>query len=241
MRQTAWAVMLAVLLGPAVAHAQQNLFNVPSAEITPKGALFFQQQLNVNKLTQTSTTIDYGFGNGYEAGLNIITVPLYDPYLGRAPSTSGQQQPDILLNGLKVFTMSERTRLGIGTQIGETAPLFQSQVQLANFTYSVGAFDLPAERGTIYAGGYFASKAYRGPGEPFGFLLGCDIPVVEKKVHFIADFVSGRSDLSVGVIGFVYYIPNTNWQVSAGAQLAAPRSQNPYGAVFELTYAPRGD
>ena len=190
------------LLGPSIAGAQQNLFNVPSAEITPKGGLFFQQQFNVNKYIQSSTTIDYGLGRGYEVGLNVIGLPLYDPTLGPNPSTVGRQQPDILVNGLKVFTISERARVGVGTQLGETAPLFTSSVQLANFTYGVGAFDLPHERGTLYGGAFYANSAYRGGGHPFGVLIGCDIPLIENKVHFMADYISGVTDLSVAVVGF---------------------------------------
>ena len=240
MRRHAWAALAAVLFGPALAGAQQNLFNVPSADVTPKGALFFQQQFNVNKYIQSSTTIDYGLGRGYEVGLNVVGLPLYDPTLGPHPTTSGRQQPDILANGLKVFTISERARVGLGTQIGETAPLFTSTVQLTNFTYAVGAYELARERGTLFGGAFYSNQAYRGGGKPFGVLVGCDIPVVEDKLHFVADYISGITDLSVAVVGFVYY-PNKHLQFSAGAQLASPGSRNPYGAVFEITYVPGKD
>ncbi len=39
----------ALVLLSSIASAQQNLFNVPSGIITPKGELFFQQQFNVGK------------------------------------------------------------------------------------------------------------------------------------------------------------------------------------------------
>ncbi len=64
-----WLAAVLLLGGFAAdSSAQQNLFNVPSAEITPKNALFFQQQTNFNRTIQSNTTISYGFGNGFEGG-----------------------------------------------------------------------------------------------------------------------------------------------------------------------------
>ncbi len=240
MRSAFW-VALAVVTLPAVASAQQNLFNVPSGEVTPAYKLFYQQQTNfTGGSIQPNTTLDFGLGHGLEVGLNVFNVPLYAPNLGENPDPRGIQQPDVLFNALKSFTISERFRVAVGTQFGETAPVFQSRVRPDNFTYTVAAFDLPQERGTLYGGAYYSNRNYRGTGVPLGVMVGCDIPIVEKKLHFMADLIGGNNDLSLAVVGVVVYLPH-NWQLSLGAQFPSPGSNNPYGGVLELTYVPGKD
>ena len=60
------------------------------------------------------------------------------------------------------------------------------------------------------------------------------MPIVKEKLHFMADYLSGTSDLSVAVVGGVIYLPG-KWQLSLGGQIPSPGSDNSYGAVMELT------
>jgi c-di-AMP phosphodiesterase-like protein len=43
------------------AFSQQNFINVPSSEVTTKKKIFFQQQLNFNKLIQSKYHIGFWF------------------------------------------------------------------------------------------------------------------------------------------------------------------------------------
>ena len=234
-------LVLALVALPTVARAQQNLFNVPSVEATAKDRLFFQNQFNVNLITQSNTTLCYGLGGGYEVGLNVIDLPLYNPTIRQSNLTRETQEPDVLVNALKVFDVTDRLKVGVGTQLGQTAPVFDSRVRLANFTYLNSSFELPDDTGKLYGGVFYANGTYRGRrGDPFGLMFGCDIPIVKDRFHFMADVLTGRHDLSVAVVGGVIYLPR-GWQLSLGAQLPTPRSGNQYGGVIELTYVPRGD
>ena len=56
----------------SIAVAQQSLFNVPSANVTPKGELFFQEQLNFGTAGESNLTTDIGLGKGFEVGLNVV-------------------------------------------------------------------------------------------------------------------------------------------------------------------------
>ena len=234
----AWAVLVAGWLAPG-ALAQQNLFNVPSAEITPKNALFFQQQTNFNRTIQSNTTISYGFGSGFEGGLNILSVGL----LPERGVQDDSNPPLLLFNFQKGIELSEDFKLGLGTQFGQSAPDRRVDVRLANFTYLTGVYVLPEELGKVYVGAYFANPAYRGgTGDPFGFMLGYDLPIIKDRFSLVGDYISGRSGISVAVLGGVVQLTE-NWQLSLGAQLPAPRSSNAYGAVLELTFVPgkKGD
>ena len=59
-------------------RAQQNLFNIPSGDITPKNKFFYQHQLNfyaVNELESKSHVV-YGVGKGWDLGINFVDLPL---------------------------------------------------------------------------------------------------------------------------------------------------------------------
>ncbi|MBY0436528.1 MAG: hypothetical protein K2U26_20735 [Cyclobacteriaceae bacterium] len=67
------SALVFVLLLATQAQGQQNLFNVPSSDITPKAKPFFQQQLNLSSgLVQFNSTFSYGLGRGAEIGVNIL-------------------------------------------------------------------------------------------------------------------------------------------------------------------------
>ena len=110
------------------------MFNVPSAEITPKNALFLHQQTNFTRTIQSNATITYGFGGGFEGGLNILSVGL----LPEKGVQDDSNPPLFLFNAQKGFELGEDFKLGSGTQLGQTAPNRRADVRLANFTYLTG-------------------------------------------------------------------------------------------------------
>ena len=53
--------------------SQQNLFNIPSGDITPKNKIFYQHQFNVyNSNLDSKSHFVYGIGNGFDIGCNLI-------------------------------------------------------------------------------------------------------------------------------------------------------------------------
>jgi hypothetical protein len=220
-----FSLVISVL--PCAGWAQQNLFNVPSSDITEKNKIFFQQQFNIGSVAGNSnTTIDYGLGNNLEIGINLFNLDLY-------PTNSGIHNPHFLVNIQKAFDITDSYKMSFGTQTGITPPLYHSNIAVPSFSYLNNAFDL--ERwGKYYLGVYYANHAYAGPGNNVGLMAGVDFPIFKGKVHLMGDLMTGNNDISVGVVGAVFYLPN-NWQLSFGAQLPAPGSNNDYGMVFEIT------
>jgi hypothetical protein len=216
-----------LLAFPSTGSAQQNLFNVPSSEITEKNKIFFQQQFNIGALAGNSnTTIDYGLGNNLEVGINLFNLDLY-------PTNSGIHNPHLLFNFQKAFDITDFYKMSFGTQTGITPPLYHSKISVPSFSYFNNAFDMD-NWGNYYLGVYYANRAYVGPGENVGLMAGVDLPIMKGKVHLMGDVMTGNNDISVGVVGAVLYLPN-NWQLSFGAQLPVPGSNNDYGMVFEIT------
>ncbi len=254
MRDSVWkllirlaaACLLALGTGGA-ALGQQNLFNVPSGQITKPGDLFFQEQLNFARLTGTSnTTIDFGLGHGWEVGFNVLDVALYD----RTPATDAlagprQRNPDLLLNAQKGFELTEFWDIAFGSQVGFNPARQSRERRFQEFTWAVTSLEVPDQPrfGKYYLGVYHSNTAYAGPGERVGIMLGVEIPIIPERLSFQCDYIGGNRDISVAVIGGVYTF-RSGWQLSAGVQLPAPRSNNPYGFVLEFTlpgYALFGD
>ena len=212
---------------PATGWTQQNLFNVPSVEITQKDKVFFQQQFNIGANNGNSnTTVDYGLGNNLEIGINLFNMDLY-------PTGNTIINPYFLVNFQKAFEISNGYKLSVGTQTGITPPFFHPDILLPSFSYFNNAFDL-GRWGKYYLGVYYANKAYVGPGSNVGLMTGLDFPILEGKVHFMADLITGNNDIGVAVIGVVYYF-SSHLQLSLGAQIPSPGSANGYGMVFEIT------
>jgi hypothetical protein len=222
-------LIISLIIGilPCAGWAQQNLFNVPSSDITQKNKFFFQQQFNIGAAAGNSnTTIDYGLGTNLEVGINLFNLDLY-------PTDSGIHNPHFLLNFQKAFSITESYKMSLGTQTGITPPLYHAKIEVPSFSYLNNAFDLD-QWGKYYLGVYYANHAYAGSGNNVGLMAGLEIPLVEGKVHLMGDLMTGNNDISVAVVGAVFYLPSS-WQLSFGAQLPAPGSNNDYGMVFEIT------
>jgi hypothetical protein len=108
-----------------------------------------------------------------------------------------------------------------------------ANITIPSFSYLNNAFDMD-KSGKYYLGVYYANHAYTGNGESVGLMAGAEIPLVEGKVHLMGDVMTGNNETSVAVVGAVFYLPS-DWQLSFGAQLPIPGSNNDYGMVFEIT------
>lgn len=215
-----------VFLCPSV-WAQQNLFNVPSAEITEKGAHFFQQQFNISSHFVSNSTFDYGFGDGFEAGVNLsVDTTDLDESDSAAPVVA-------LANAQRGFEISETYKIGIGTQAGSSIPVKSGSAQFVNFTYLTNVLDFK-QYGKYYFGGYYANDAYGAGNTPVGYTLGMDLSIIPQHLNLMADMISGNGSISVAVVGIVVYLLK-DWQLSLGEQLPSPTSSNDKGVVVEFT------
>ncbi len=211
---------------PLTGKAQQNLFNVPTADITPENQFFFQQQFNIGaEVGNSNTTIDYGLGNNWEVGINLYNVDLYP--------TNSHHNPFFLLNFQKVIDITKSYKVGFGTQTGITPPVYHPLIEFPSYSYIINAFD-SGKWGKFYLGGYYANKAYVGTRNSLGVKIGIEFPVISGKFHLMGDWITGNNAVGLAVVGVVLYLPE-NWQLSLGAQLPTPESQNDYGMVFGIT------
>lgn len=242
-------LILGVVVFSATVRAglsQQNLFNVPSSDITLKNKFFFQQQFNINKdLYQSNTTLCYGLGKNSEIGINIIGLnvntrfrrPLF---LRNTDLNNPPVYPLYTINTQKAWVMSKLFKLALGTQTG-----FASQKDFGSFSY-LNVVTIPVKwKSKIITGFYYATKSFLGAGTrnwvdtklPVGIQLGLEQTIIEEKLFFIAENISGRHSLGETTIGGAFYISG-HWVLSAGYQFANPGSATLNVGVMELTYVP---
>jgi hypothetical protein len=235
---SSWILLSAPLLALLAAgrcHAQQNLFNVPSGIITTPGDVFIQQQFNFIPMGESNTTIDFGVWDEFEAGMNLINVPIYTPREGFTPETFVRSQ--VLFNAQWGYEFTEDLHFAVGTQLGVAASEPLERQDFSTFDWMVFEKKF-SERALAYAGAYYGNDIYLGSGSNFGALLGLEVPLVEDRFSLMGDLITGTNSISVAVIGGVYKFPGGHWQVSLGYLLPFPESGNSNGVVLEITRVP---
>jgi hypothetical protein len=227
-----------VWLVPGYTLGQQNLFNIPSGDITVEGKVFYQHQLNFYSFTEfdSKSHLVFGLGKGWDVGVNLVDVPFrlvrdsttirFNDSLGKKPL-----YPLIMGTIQKQVKLNEKLFLNFGTQAGLNITNRLSNKTFAHFTYSTMKWHF--HKGFIIAGPYYTNSAFTGGNQhTMGWMFGYEIPVT-KRVSLMGDFISGRHKKSVTTFGVVYDISNRT-QLCIGSLLPFPNQELPGGLVIEL-------
>lgn len=244
--------MLSVILalGAALpAWSQQNLFNVPSSDITVKDKLFFQQQVNflTDGTTALNTTFCYGLGKDFEVGGNILGV-FIDPHAaGSALQTNSDGAnppvyPFFTGNLQKAFVLSPTFKVGLGAQAG-----FSPGMHFGFFSYANLVTVIPKLQLKMITGINHGTETLLGPGDlnpifssaydPIGFQFGFEKEIVHSNILLLAEHITGTHSLGISVVGLGYHITD-HWVVSAGWQFSSAGNATPNSLVLELTFVP---
>jgi hypothetical protein len=219
---------------------QQNLFNVPSLEITKEKKHFVQYQANFTDQFQSNLTYDYGLGKGCEIGLNVLALNA-DPGLNSKTfifndsfRASSPLCPLVMLNAQKEFKWNKLFKVSSGFQFGtNVSQHFVSGNRPAIFFYINSKLSLVEDKLQCVNGIYYGNKAYLGSGAQINMMNGVEYSVF-KRVHLMGDVFWGNNYISECVIGMVYYV-TAHFTVSAGYQMPTVYSKSSKGYVFELT------
>lgn len=227
--------------------AQQNFFNVASSDITSKNKVFFQQQLNVGKdMFQSNSTFDYGLGNNFEVGINLLGLSFEKNAIGNnyhmvKNDTEMPYSSFLLVNAQKKFELDETFALGIGMQEGLT---LTEHKYGGGYYYFNGVFKDEKIGLKYILGLYYASNSFVGKGarlfnqEEIGLQTGIEKKIWKDKLLLQADFISGKHTLGEVVLGGAYCM-TSSLIFSAGYQLPTFNSTSVDSFVFELTFVPK--
>jgi hypothetical protein len=217
--------------------AQQNLFNIPSGDITPKNKVFYQHQFNLysDKFESKGHSV-YGLGRGWDAGVNVVSKGFGFrrgglDWLQNERIENGALSPVVLATLQKQFVLSNRLNLNIGTQAGTNLSRNFNNSQFNHFTYGLFSYQVAPGR-RILVGPYATNAALSGPGNQQGLMVGYEWKLTEKW-YLMGDWISGRSDQGVGVVGAMFW-PTERLQFCAGALLPNPNTPKAAGLVLEI-------
>lgn len=235
MRIKFFIITLFSLVGKETA-GQQNLFNIPSGDVTLKNKVFYQHQLNVyrSKLESKAHFV-YGLGKGWDAGVNLVGKGFYFSPEWRAlynsNSAEGALYPILLGTLQKQFVVTKKFRLNLGVQAGPNLTRRLENKRLNYFLYGLGVYHF-GEGSRIVTGVYHGNRMYLGTGNTTGIVGGYEIKL-HKRLYLMGDWISGRNDASVAVIGSMYNVAK-RVQLCAGWQVPNPGTLKPPGLVLEV-------
>lgn len=217
-------------------YAQQNLFNIPSGDITNHKKFFYQHQLNVykNKL-ESKAHLVYGLGKGWDAGLNIVGKGFYfSPnwlVLHNDNPSKGAVYPIAMATVQKQFVISHDVQINAGAQVGWNLSNKIQNKELNHFTYLITSYHI--NTGSKLVGGFYnTNEMFVGQGNTFGVMGGYELKLA-KKWYIMGDWVSGNNDASVSVLGAMFNATK-RLQLCAGWQIPNPNTPKPMGIVLEI-------
>ncbi len=236
-----WLVLSLLLLSISKLNAQQNLFNIPSGDVTPKNKFFYQHQLNLYTVNEfeTKSHVVYGLGRNWDVGINFIDLPLrtgngklisYNDSSNRKPL-----YPLLLVTAQKQWDLTNKLQINAGTQIGINVSSNVSKKQFAFMNYALLKWK-PVKRGYVVGGPYLSNDVFVGGTSSlqFGYLLGYEYKI-NKHWLLMGDFISGEHKKSQTVIGAGYNL-TSRLQVFAGALLRFPNRHLQDGLVVEINW-----
>ena len=220
-------------------QAQQNLFNIPSGDITPKGKLFYQHQINTyrNKFESKGHFV-YGLGKGWDVGANLVgTGAKFNPSwktIYNSDFSGGQAlTPTLMATLQKQFSIHEKWAINLGTQSGINLTGNKENIQPAYFHYGLLSYQVKLGR-KLLIGPYITNNQYVGSGNTVGIQMGYEWKVTDK-FYLMGDFISGNNESAVLVPGIMYNVSN-RIQLCLGYMLPNPNTQKNQAVVFELNW-----
>lgn len=214
-----------------IVSAQQTIFNVPSADVTPKGSIFLQQESQFrgwepNSFWAGTEYSALGIGKNTELTMTLFNVS--KPTTGNIVLGTGFKSV-IPIPKLKDKYPNREYKIIIGDEV-----LTSLQGNgVGNWSYAALSGRLPKINTRLTAGYSYGTK------DIFGIDTGCFIGGVEqpitKKFSIIADWYSGKEHFAGFLIPGINYSFPKNISIYAGYQIPNSSQNGPSGFVIEVS------
>lgn len=229
-------LIFCLLVYSAPTQGQQNLFNIPSGDITPGGKWFYQHQFNIySQKIESKGHFVYGLGKGWDAGLNLVGKGAYFTPEWRGLYNSDAQKgavyPVLMATVQKQWTLSDRVAINAGTQMGFNISKNVANKELNYFHYGLLCAS-PVAGLKVTGGGYLSNRPFIGMGNVTGVMLGFEAQV-NDHFYVMGDWLSGRNDAAVAVLGGMYQATD-RLQLCMGWAVPNPRTPKPAALVLEI-------
>jgi len=177
--------------------AQQTYFNVPNSKVTAQSDIYVQANVFLtNTLDRTQINGMYGVNKDTEVGANILHYDSGDNWIGL-----GVQHREVL-------TAEHNLTIG-GTYYLNSGGAF--------FAYALMTANKLVPKANINAGLYYGNEIMFGK-STIGLMAGFDYPVINDKIRFKAEFMSGEHWMNGLNLGADYAI-SPNMKAALGINL----------------------
>lgn len=210
------------------AEAQQTIFNVPSADVTPEGKLFLQHESQFRtwkpgRFLSNTEYSSYGVGHNTELDMTLFNI--------NAPSTDNITLGvgfKTAIPLLKKQLPDEEVKLTVGSML----PISLQGDGIGNWSYSHLSARLPKVQTRMTAGVSIGTRQIFGR-TAVAFIGGVEQPL-SKRVNIVADWYSGTHNLGLFIPGVsVNLLKNTNLYM--GYQIPNSKRSGSQGFVVELS------
>lgn len=211
--------------------ATQTIFNVPSADVTPEGHVFVQQEAQIGGIGNDDFFFDgttfsaVGIGHNTEVVADLFNVgapPSHNISMGFGFKSA------MPIAGLKEKFPEREFKLTVGSMV--LTSLEGNGV--GNWTFAHVSGRVPKANTRLTAGLSYGTKQVFGV-DSLAFIAGVEQPIT-KKLNLIGDWYSG-SEHWAGflIVGGSYALPK-NMTVYAGYQIPNNPNVNSPGVVVQL-------
>ena len=212
------------------ANATQTIFNVPSADVTPKEHLFFLQEVQTTPWNTDTTFIGTTYsavGIGHNTELDATLFNVASPASQNMTIGVGFKSA-MPIPGLKEKFPEREIKLTVGSNI----LLGLDGNGVGNWTYAHLSGRVPKLNTRLTAGISYGTRQVFGQ-ETTAFIAGVEQPIT-KKFNIIGDWYSG-SEHWAGylIVGGSYALPK-NTTLYAGYQIPNSPNVGTGGFVIEL-------
>lgn len=223
-------LLLCCCLNIAPSHAQQTVFNVPSADVTEKGHIFLQQEAqfrgwDTNAFFNGTTYSAVGIGHNTEIDATLFNVG--------APASHNISlgvgfKSAMPIAGLKEKFPEREFKLTVGSDI-----LFGLDGNgIGNWTYAHLSGRVPKLNTRLTAGMSYGTKQIFGQ-ETTAFIAAVEQPIT-KKINLIGDWYSGNEHWAgYLIVGASYALPKKT-TIYAGYQIPNSPQVGASGFVIEV-------
>jgi len=213
------------------AFAQQTIFNVPSADVTPKGRLFLQQESQFRAWNPDA----FWWGTGYSAygiGHNTeLNVTLYNV---SAPSSNNITLGTGFKSAIPIPKLDEKyPKQEYKFTIGSEVLTSLEGNGVGTWTYGHVSGRLPVIKTRLTGGVSYGSKQVFGR-DIFCFITAIEHPVT-KKLSIIMDWFSGSEHFAGFLIPGVSYALPDNKTIFIGYQIPNNSKCGSSGFVIEFS------
>ena len=220
--------IIALSLCTPVAGAQQTIFNVPSADVTPKGHVYLETESQFRPWAPDRFWLGTQYaavGVGHNTELDLTLLNVSSPASGTAALGLGFKTAIPLLS-------KRLPRREFKLTIGELMPVSLRGDGVGSWTYSHLSGRLPKLNTRITAGVSTGTRQIFGR-TTVGFIGGIEHPVTDR-FSLIADWFSGTQSSGYFIPGFSYRLPKDLY-LFAGYQLPNTPRVGRQGLVIEFS------